>query len=261
MRTNFHTHTERCCHAFGNEESYVSSAIKNGVGVLGFSDHAPFPDRDYGYRMKYEELPEYLRTIDESAERHRGEIQLYKGLETEYLCGYDDYYRQLFDVYGLDYLALGEHMYNSPDGDIKNIFFAQSSSDYVEYALAVCKALETGFFTFVAHPDVMFTNNIAFDDNCQRAMELIIDCAIKHDTILEFNANGYRKGICAYDTGDRNPYPYDKFWELAAKTELRVIVGSDCHDPGQVFDEYMILAIKKAREYKLRLTDNIFRQR
>lgn len=261
MRTNFHTHTQRCCHASGSEENYVDAAIKSGVAILGFSDHAPFPDRDYGYRMQFEELPDYLRAIDESAERHRGKIRLYKGLETEYVWGYDDYYRQLLDVYGLDYLALGEHVYNSSGGDIKNIFFAKSSGDYVDYARAVCMAMDTGFFTFVAHPDVMFTNNIAFDDNCQRAMELIIDCAIKHDMILEFNANGYRKGVGTYDTGDRYPYPYDKFWELVSKTELRVTVGSDCHDPGQIFDEYMILAIEKAREYKLRLIDDIFRQR
>lgn len=39
-QTNFHTHTSRCHHAFGNDEEFVRTAIQNGFEVLGFSDHA-----------------------------------------------------------------------------------------------------------------------------------------------------------------------------------------------------------------------------
>ena len=40
---NYHTHTWRCQHARGTEEEYVKAAIKQGFGVLGFSDHTPWP--------------------------------------------------------------------------------------------------------------------------------------------------------------------------------------------------------------------------
>ena len=42
MKTNFHTHTARCCHASGRDEEYVQSAIRGGYQILGFADHSPW---------------------------------------------------------------------------------------------------------------------------------------------------------------------------------------------------------------------------
>lgn len=81
MRAKYHTHTQRCRHAQGSEEDYVQSALQSGLAVLGFSDHAPFPDRDFGLRMPYSELAEYMQTIDLLSEKYSAEIILYKGLE------------------------------------------------------------------------------------------------------------------------------------------------------------------------------------
>ena len=55
-KINFHTHTNRCRHADGIAADYVQSALSAGVTQLGFSDHAPFPDYDFGMRMPYCEL-------------------------------------------------------------------------------------------------------------------------------------------------------------------------------------------------------------
>ena len=64
MLTNFHTHTKRCLHAYGTEEDYIKAALSEGLSVLGFSDHAPFPDYDFGMRMPYSELDEYISELD-----------------------------------------------------------------------------------------------------------------------------------------------------------------------------------------------------
>ena len=45
LKSNFHTHTKRCCHAFGVEADYAKEAYDKGLSVLGFSDHAPFKDQ------------------------------------------------------------------------------------------------------------------------------------------------------------------------------------------------------------------------
>ena len=42
MLANYHTHTVRCQHASGDDRAYVETAIKNGMRVLGFSDHCPW---------------------------------------------------------------------------------------------------------------------------------------------------------------------------------------------------------------------------
>ena len=60
MKTNYHTHTNRCMHATGSDEDYVLSAIKGGYQELGFSDHTPWKyHTDYvaDMRMLPEELP------------------------------------------------------------------------------------------------------------------------------------------------------------------------------------------------------------
>ena len=63
MLSNFHTHTVRCKHAIGTERDYTETAVSKGLNILGFSDHGPFPDKDYGLRMQFEELPDYLEAI------------------------------------------------------------------------------------------------------------------------------------------------------------------------------------------------------
>ena len=42
MLANYHTHTQRCGHAIGEDREYIEQAVKNGFGILGFSDHCPW---------------------------------------------------------------------------------------------------------------------------------------------------------------------------------------------------------------------------
>ena len=89
-KINFHTHTNRCRHADGIAADYVQSALSAGVTQLGFSDHAPFPDYDFGMRMPYCELSEYIEDINALTVQYRTDIILWKGLEIEYLPEYRD---------------------------------------------------------------------------------------------------------------------------------------------------------------------------
>ena len=133
MKANYHTHTERCRHAQGTEEDYIREALKAGVSILGFSDHAPFPDHDFGFRMPYDELETHLSALDRLAKLHASDIVIRKGLEIEYLPRYRDYYERLLTRDGLDYLLLGEHFY--PDhGEAPFITSAQSTLDNIRYA-------------------------------------------------------------------------------------------------------------------------------
>lgn len=260
MKTNFHTHTMRCNHAMGTERDYVSSAIKQGVDILGFSDHAPFPDKDYGLRMQYDELDEYIECINKLSKEFGGIIKLHKGLEIEYQRIYLDYYKELFEKHKLEYLALGEHIYLNESGKLRNIFFAETTNDYVSYALAVSEALETGFFAFVAHPDLMFINELAWDKNCDKACEIILLAAEKYNVPLEFNANGLRRGESLYPDGKRYPYPHFRFWERLRGSRQKVIIGSDSHIPEQIYDESMLRSEQLCADLNLNVIKSIFEE-
>ena len=237
MKTNFHTHTSLCRHADGTAEDYVKSAVSNGLTQLGFSDHGPYPDIDLGQRMLFEELEEYLNEIDSLAAKYKQNIQIRKGLEIEYLPRYRDYYEQLLTKRSLEYLLMGEHFYINPEGERANIYEVTSSTgQYLAYARTVAEGMKTGLFAAVAHPDLYMLNPFAWNDDCRRAADLIIDTAVATDTILEYNANGLRWEQRTYPDGRRAPYPHDNFWKMAAKAPVRVIVGSDCHNPSCIWD-------------------------
>lgn len=248
MRTNYHTHTQRCRHAQGSEEDYIRQALDANVSVLGFADHAPFPDKDYGYRMPYEELEEYFFTVDRMAEEYACDIIIKKGLEIEYMPQYQAFYERLYEKYSVDYLLLGEHFFFDEHGNFVNIALSESTENYVSYAKAVRDAMRTGYFQMVAHPDIFAMNRFAWDRNCDLATDLILDAAAETGTILEYNANGFRRGIQDYPDGRRYMYPHKLFWRRAAAAGLRVIVGSDCHEPKQVWDACMLRSLSDLAE-------------
>jgi histidinol-phosphatase (PHP family) len=248
MRINYHTHTSRCLHAQGSEEDYVLSAIRSKVDVLGFSDHAPFPDKDFGLRMSYDQLKAYTSTIDTLAEKYSKDIKLIKGLEIEYLPEYTPYYEELLTKENLQYLLLGEHFFTTSQGHF-NIYNADSTDIYIDYAKAIASAMKTKYFKMVAHPDLFLLNPFPWDKNCETACDIIISASIETNTILEFNANGFRRGKKEYPDGIRYQYPHQAFWEKVSKTNIPVIVGSDCHNPNQVWDDTVEYAYKKLKDY------------
>lgn len=245
MKTNYHTHTQRCLHAQGTEEDYVRSALDSGVEILGFSDHAPFPDVDYGYRMPYHELETYFSAVDRLAKEHSSDIIIQKSLEIEYMPQYRGYYEDIITRYSPDYLTLGEHFFHDSQGVFHNITIGTDSTElYLSYARAVAEALKTGYFQVVAHPEIFTMNRHAWDRNCDAASEIIIEAAAQTGTVLEFNANGFRRGVHDYPDGARYMYPHPSFWKKAAGSGVPVIIGSDCHNPVQVWD----FAMDTARE-------------
>ena len=250
LKSNFHTHTKRCCHAFGVEVDYAKEAYDKGLSVLGFSDHAPFKDVDYGYRMQFSELPKYISAVQTERERYAGKMRILTGLEIEYLPKYCEYYEWLLNDMKLDYLALGEHFFNT-NGRFCSIFGSESTNEYIPYAKAISEALKTGYFSVLVHPDIMFMNCFAWDKNCDKACEIIVDAAMLTNTPVEYNANGIRRGQQDYPDGRRDPYPHPKFWAMAKDAGLETLIGSDAHSPEQVYDESMELAVKRAKDFGL----------
>lgn len=252
MKSNYHTHTFRCCHAQGTERDYVQAAVKAGMNILGFSDHAPFPDRNFGLRMEYSELDDYLDSIDSLTKEFSTDIILLKSLEIEYLPEYSSYYEKLLTDKHLDYLLLGEHFYHTEAGDIHNITSAGNTEWYVEYAKSVSSALQSGYFKIAAHPDIYMMNPFSWDKNCDLAVDIILSAADKTGTILEYNANGFRRDIHEYPDGARYMYPDIRFWQNVARTDIPVIVGSDCHNPSQVWDQAMDQAYRELESLGIR---------
>ena len=256
-KINFHTHTKRCKHAIGEDEDYIKEAIEKGVLILGFSDHGPYADNRFSLRMNFNELSEYQDSLSKLKDKFKNKIEIKIGLEIEYFPTDDFYYNYLKNELKFDYLALGQHLFLDEEGNLKNTYSLKSTKDYISYAKSVEKGIKSGYFNFVAHPDLFFINDMPWDENCNLACDIIIDTCKKYDFILEFNANGLRRGKQKFKEGYRYPYPYKKFWEKVSKAHIKVIINSDCHNPKEVFDSNMKSSYIEAKKLNLNLIYNI----
>lgn len=250
MISNLHTHTWRCNHATGTEREYIENALQAGLEVLGFSDHSPyiFPGEYYSFfRMRLEQLKDYVQTILALREEYAGRIEIPLGLELEY---YPQQLPKLLPVLQdqpLDYVILGQHFvgneydapYSGNPADDKRLLerYCDQSID----------AMQTGLFTYFAHPDLL---NFQGDDRFYREQMRRICVEAKSCGIpLEINLLGLRN--------HRN-YPDWRFWELAAEEGCDAVLGRDAHDADFLLDSRTEQkALDMARKLGLHLLNRV----
>ena len=226
MIANYHTHTPRCNHAFGTETEYVEAALKAGLEILGFSDHAPqfFPGEYYSrMRMRPWELKDYVKTVQKLQTQYAGKLQIHLGLEVEY---YPALFPELLAVardQGIEYFLLGQHWNGNEEGMPYNGKPTESEDQLKAHCRQVIDAIQTGLFTYIAHPDILnFTGNPkVYARHMRRLCREVKSCGIP----LELNFLGLREG---------RHYPNLQFWELAAEADCQVILGCDAHHPTHI---------------------------
>ena len=253
MIANYHTHTFRCHHAKGEDEDYVLAAIANGVRILGFSDHAPMLGPSYlkaDIRMRPELLPDYVYCIRKLREQYADQLEIHIGLEVEY---YPDIFQDLAEFYkrnGVEYVILGQHWVGkeSVPGESYYCFRATDrESDLSWFADTVIAAMETGRFTYIAHPDIpKYTGP---DEIFEKHMRRIARRAKELGIPLEMNMHGVR--------GGRN-YPDPRFFKIAGEEGCKVIIALDAHDPHEFYEhENEAKGLAMAREFGLDLVETV----
>ena len=103
--TNYHTHN-RLCDGEGPAEDYVEAAAAKGFAALGFSSHAPLPPNvavPHSWTLSEDSLPDYLAEIRRLRDAWAGKIQVYLGLEIDYIPGSQAPSDPKWDALGLDY--------------------------------------------------------------------------------------------------------------------------------------------------------------
>ncbi len=248
----FHTHTKRCGHAVGEDEDYVLEAIAAGVRKLGFTDHIMLPNfRQPGIRGDFEELENYINSIEFLREKYKEKIQIYLGFEAEYAEEFVGYYRSLLDMGKIQYLVLGQH-FHFHNGKILDYFgHVHEKEQIITYKNQVIKAMSTGLFAFLAHPDLYMSSYPHFDATARSIAHEICKASLKYDIPLELNLGGMRKGLTKVGDEKRYLYPYKPFWKIVAKYKCRVIIGVDAHSPMDFRSNEYSMALSWIRELGL----------
>ena len=246
LTTNLHTHTFRCNHANGTEREYVENAIAGGLSTFGFSDHGPcaFTGEYYsGFRMAREAQDGYIDTLTALREEYRDKIDIKFGYELEYYPALFSETSKLIMRREVDYVILGQHFTNN---ETDGVFCGNATEDegiFAGYVDQVNEALDTGFFTYVAHPDNF--NFVGDDAIYDKHYSRLIEHAKKVGIPLEINFLGLRWG---------RHYPKERFWQLCGEIGAPVCVGCDAHSPEDAADKVSFAkAVEWVKKYGLNL--------
>lgn len=224
---NYHTHTKRCKHAINTEEEYILSAIKAGYTELGFSDHTPWVYTSSFHptmRMEASEIEDYITTLLQLKEKYKNQISIKIGLECEYFEKYMDGLKKMLETYPIDYIILGQH-YDESDETGCYFGFPLTFKQLTKYVDTCIQAMETGLYSYVAHPDLANFNTK--DPFYIQEMKRLCLKAKQLDLPLEFNLLGYKT---------HRHYPCDDFFKIAREVGNRVIIGTDAHEASALLD-------------------------
>lgn len=245
MTYNYHAHTARCGHATGTEEEYILRAIEGGITHMGFSDHVPFifPDCSQSYyRIPMEQAQDYISTLRALREKYRSQIDIHIGFEMEY---YPTFFPDMLNTavsLGCEYLILGQHFSGDEHPNGYYVAVPTDSADLLnEYVNNILAAMNTGVFSYVAHPDLFnFTGDEAV---YEKEMRRICVAARERNIPLEINFLGLR--------AKRN-YPCERFWAIAGQEQSPVTFGFDSHDVRAAYDpESLKTAMEWVEKYHL----------
>jgi len=235
---NYHTHTNRCGHAgIASDKEYVEYAKQVGITQLGFSDHVPVSELEYQdseQRMHISDVDEYITSIHQ-LQQENPTMKIMCGFEAEFDPMKEQFLGELRDK--VDYMILGQHFV--PYGMSK--LPQKNNPEYpIQYAEMLCRAMESGIFDIVAHPDIFMQFRDSLDTeekknlfmkNAKIASRTICDKAKELGIPIELNFGGINKGTIMQD--GQLAYPHSDFWQIAAETGVSVLYGVDAHTPEQ----------------------------
>lgn len=255
MKYNYHTHTALCNHARGENEEYVLAAIEAGFDEIGFADHSPWPYENFvsGIRMTADELPAYCEDIKRLREKYRDKISIKLGLECEYFPKYMPWLKEKIEEHGIDFIILGHHFCTDEPGSIYNGSIKAPEGLY-RYRDDILEAMQTGIFSYVAHPDIFMRGYPVFDEHCEKISRDIIVKSKQTGVPLEYNL----LGLSHSKNDGKQGYPYPDFWKMAGEMKPPVTMGVDAHEPSAYLDyELYRRGLEALKSYGLRIEEKI----
>ena len=109
---NLHTHS---IYSDGKSQprEILEEAVRQGLTTLGFSEHSPLPF-DNNFSVKEADMPRYVAEIAQLKAEFKDKIDIYCGLEADYLTGVSEPFAVTKEKYHLDYLIGGVHLVVNP---------------------------------------------------------------------------------------------------------------------------------------------------
>lgn len=239
MRFDLHTHHDRCGHAVEKIESYIRSAVEQGLSVIGISDHSPFFASEEDHRspnlaMSKSEFPRYIEECLQLKEKYQGSIEVLVGVESDFFPESNPLYKEIYRQYPLDYLIGSIHVSGGKHMSQRKVWGALNEAQLEKeapiYFDLLQQAARSGTFQIIGHMDLIRRYYSDFMKTCGGLVEETLKVFAETDTVIEMNTSGIARGE------GLNPGP--DVIEIASRCGVRVTFGSDAHRPDRVGEHW-----------------------
>ena len=238
MRVDLHNHTPLCNHATNTPRDTVVKAIKEGIDIYGFSDHAPM-DYDREYRMSFEQMSEYEKEILELKEEFKEQIDIRLAYEVDFIQGLVDSRVLRANV---DYLIGSVHFLDGWGFDNPEYIKVYKNRDidkiWQEYFDAIEAMANSGYFQIVGHIDLMKVFNYLPKKDIKLIAKDAISAIKKSGMSVEINSAGWRKPV-------KEGYPSKEILQICYEKDIPITFSSDAHkieDIGFAYEKSIALA-------------------
>ena len=271
---DFHMHTV-FCDGNNTPAEMAEAAYRKGFSSIGFSTHSAWPVTT-GCEMHPDRFQEYRTEICRLKKLYEGRMNIFLGLEIDYMPPVSCSQLPFYSTFGLDFSIGSVHYIHNPDAPERGSF---AIDDTVEHAAAGIRdafggdkkkavqtyfatereMMATGGFDIIGHIDLVKKRNKAlqlFDENdawYKKELEATADAAAKSGKLVEMNTGGMSRG--AIDS----PYPSQYMLEILHDRNVPIVINSDAHSTeniGYAFDICVEAAVKAGYKESFVLTES-----
>lgn len=241
--TNYHSHCSFCDGRAPLEE-FIKEAIRQGFTSYGISSHAPLPFST-AWTMDWEQVPAYLDEAQRLKQKYADQIELYIGMEIDYLDEESNPSIARFRELPLDYRIGSVHLLTDGrevvdidvsaevfrtivderfGGDLDNVIHL--------YYNRLLRMMALGGFGILGHADKMHYNASCYrpglldEPGYEALMRDYFTEIARREIIVEINTKAF------YLLGTF--FPNERYFRLLHELGIRVQVNSDAHFPEKI---------------------------
>lgn len=273
--SSMHTHTT-FCDGKDDIETMCRAAYEKNLYAIGFSSHAPISrqiGRESEWNMKEEDTDRYVEEVLAAKERWKGKLNVFLGLEVDYIKGIRSPLDSDIVSINPDYIIAGVHYLLPENGAkiftidgsehefekaIKEVFNGDSAALMHSYYDTIAEMIKAGGFDILAHIDIINKNNKeqkcwTQEEELERHREmanLLAGCMpvsrLQAGHLTTNNLEIYGGTIVEINTGGvtrhkfKDTYPSLTFLRIIQESNIPVIITADAHSANNIIGNYDI---------------------
>ena len=238
--SNYHSHCT-FCDGRSIPEDFVRFAITHGFRAYGFSSHSPLPFETF-WNMSKDDMPEYLQEINRLKQKYSDQLEIYAGLEIDYLDETYNasipYFQELpldYRIGSIHFLPVSERLVEENmvciDGSFRE--YAHSVERHFEgdvrllvkrFFDTTMKMIEAGGIDIVGHMDKIYMNGQKYEifnfeeDWYRKPFEACLDLVQEKGLMVEVNTKNWTK--------KKELYPRVEYLSRMREMNIPVMVNS-----------------------------------